>query len=260
LSVKTKDLFWDYVFTVEYLKVIDGTLVNEVFDRLNRNARSLTRQELRHARFDGEFLSKMEAESDGPLWGEIGISTRARARRMRDVEFIAELWLLTMHGPSATTADRLDDYFAEYDEGIPDFEDHATRFERTKAHVKALQSKFDITKTRYRNFADFYSLFGSLLDRESIDPDSVGEKLAQLERDVSSAQEADSTTEQFSAVDKKTVEEELGKVPGEVPKDAVVYYRAARGASNDKKERLERIAVLRARLFGEPWQQPDGSS
>lgn len=179
---------------------------------------------------------------------------------MRDVEFIAELWLLTMHGPAATTADRLDDYFAEYVEDIPDYEDQARRFERTKAHVTALQSKFDITKSRYRNFADFYSLFGALLERESIDPDSAGKKLAKLESDVSLAQEADSRTELVPAIDKKATDKEPPTVSKRIPKDAIVYYQAARGASNDRKERLERVAVLRARLFGEPWQQPDESS
>src|SRR6266852_2160368 len=58
-----KQSFWNYQVTVEMIDVLDGTVVNEVFDRLNRNARKLTRQELRHAQFDGWFISEAEAES-----------------------------------------------------------------------------------------------------------------------------------------------------------------------------------------------------
>src|SRR5439155_27049872 len=58
-----KQAFWNYQITVEMIDIVDGAVVNEVFDRLNRNARKLTRQELRHARFDGWFISEVEAES-----------------------------------------------------------------------------------------------------------------------------------------------------------------------------------------------------
>jgi len=46
-----KQKFWNYQITVEMIDVVDGSVVNEVFDRLNRNARKLTAQELRHAKF-----------------------------------------------------------------------------------------------------------------------------------------------------------------------------------------------------------------
>ena len=67
--------------------------MNAVFDRLNRNARKLTPQELRHAKFDGWFINRIESELDRPEWKKLGIVTSSRSRRMADSQFISELAL-----------------------------------------------------------------------------------------------------------------------------------------------------------------------
>jgi len=41
----------------------------------------------------GKFLTLMEQLTDEPFWGDIGISTRATAKRMRDIEFVSEIFL-----------------------------------------------------------------------------------------------------------------------------------------------------------------------
>jgi uncharacterized protein with ParB-like and HNH nuclease domain len=51
-DVDLRRRFWNYQITVELIDFEDSSLVNQVFDRLNRNARRLTPQELRHARFE----------------------------------------------------------------------------------------------------------------------------------------------------------------------------------------------------------------
>ena len=73
--------------------VIDGAIVNEVFDRLNRNSRKLTSQELRHAKYDGWPITIAEAEEEKEDWKRLGIVTTARAKRMADTQFISELML-----------------------------------------------------------------------------------------------------------------------------------------------------------------------
>ena len=45
-DVDLKQRFWNYQITIEQIDFVEGTVVNEVFDRLNRNARRLTPQEL----------------------------------------------------------------------------------------------------------------------------------------------------------------------------------------------------------------------
>jgi len=42
----------------------DERLINEIFDRINRNVARLTRQELRHAKYDGEFIQEVETAAE----------------------------------------------------------------------------------------------------------------------------------------------------------------------------------------------------
>ena len=115
-KTELKRTFWNYQITVEMIDVTDGSVVNEVFDRLNRNARKLTRQELRHAKYDGWLITEAEAESLRDEWAALGVATRARARRMVDVQFISELMLIVLEGRVVGfDQDHLDAMYAKYD-------------------------------------------------------------------------------------------------------------------------------------------------
>ena len=95
LEIDEKRKFWDYIFVIDFIE-IEGTSVNEVFDRVNRNAINLERQELRHAKFDGWFAKETEKETGEQLWEKFKISTKARAKRMKDVQFVSELLLVIL--------------------------------------------------------------------------------------------------------------------------------------------------------------------
>jgi len=95
---KIKKNFLNYSFNVETLDSIDYEGWNTVFDRLNRNAKTLSHQELRHARFDGWLINRAEQEAENPFWKDIKISSTAKARRMKDVEFISILMLVILEG------------------------------------------------------------------------------------------------------------------------------------------------------------------
>ncbi len=81
---------------METLDSIDYEGWNTVFDRLNRNSKTLSHQELRHARYDGWLINRAEQEAEHPLWKAIKISSTAKARRMKDVEFISILMLVIL--------------------------------------------------------------------------------------------------------------------------------------------------------------------
>jgi len=114
-----KKLFWDYVIPVEFLSFDpnDTKEVNQAFDRLNRNMRKLDPQELRHARWEGWFISLVENECDDPTWKKLGIVTNARAKRMKDAQFISELLLVLIERKQlGFDQQRLDDAYATYDD------------------------------------------------------------------------------------------------------------------------------------------------
>lgn len=108
--------FWDYVIPVDLLTTIDKTIVDEIFDRLNRNSRKLERQELRHAKYDGWFIELVERTAEIPWLKDMGIVTTGRAKRMKDVQFISELALsLIKNDVCGFDQDDLDEVYAKYD-------------------------------------------------------------------------------------------------------------------------------------------------
>ncbi len=154
LPGEVKPKFWGYKFTIEYLKTERRKDLNDSFDRLNRNVARLNKQELRHARHAGAFITYVTQLVDDPFWHDMGQSTTSRIRRMLDIEYVSEIFLVVMHGIK-DGRDHLDDYYAKYDDGIPDLDRNRRKYEV----CKTLIAELDIYKTRYRNLADQYSLW-----------------------------------------------------------------------------------------------------
>jgi hypothetical protein len=177
-----KPSFWGYKFTIEYLKNADREDLNESFDRLNRNVAKLNAQELRHAMYSGEFITLVTQLADDPFWHDMGISTTSRIRRMLDIEYVSEIFLVVMHGIK-DGRDHLDEYYAVYDNSIPDLDRTRRKYEVCKNLIASL----DIYKTRYSNLADLYSLWSAMSklydERENnfkIESDKTRENLIQF--------------------------------------------------------------------------------
>jgi len=181
-----KSLFWGYKFTIEYLKDASRADLNESFDRLNRNVARLNSQELRHARYSGEFITYVTQLADDPFWRDMGISTTARIRRMLDIEYVSEIFLVVMHGIKDGRG-HLDDYHAEYDDGIPDRDKNRRKYETCKNLIASL----NVYRTRYSNLADLYSLWSAMSklydeqgDALEIDVDRTRDNLLQFKDKV----------------------------------------------------------------------------
>jgi hypothetical protein len=159
LPEKIKPAFWGYKFTIEYLKDANRAELNESFDRLNRNVARLNAQELRHARFAGTFISYVTQLSDDPFWKDMGQSALSRIRRMLDIEYVSEIFLVVMHGIK-DGREHLDYYYAEYDDEIPSLEEARRKYEVCKSAIANL----DIFGTRYRNLADLYSIWSAMAE------------------------------------------------------------------------------------------------
>jgi hypothetical protein len=224
----TKRAFWSYQFSVEYVPDTNETVLKDVFDRINRNVVKLTPQELRHARFEGAFITKAEELSDWMLKtlpaGFPNVTGRS-LKQMKDVELTATLLLQLDEGVKSYSQTDLDAAFAQRDESWEKEVDVEARFRATIQHIGriiATDPGKSLIRTRLRNQTDFYSLFGALsqsTDREP-DPHDVARRL-----------------EAFIAV----VDDDdarLGKP------EASEYYEAARSASNDAGPRGVRIRLI----------------
>lgn len=106
---EAKKMFWRYCITIEYIDSEDPTIINNIFDRLNRNGEPLNSQELRKAKYhNSPFYMLIEDLNKTPFWQanlqKLGIN------RYDDIEFISELLLLILKNEvnDASSKDKLD--------------------------------------------------------------------------------------------------------------------------------------------------------
>jgi len=228
LSDNLKQNFWEYDLPVQEVPSSSEDALREAFDRLNRNVARLSKQELRHAAFAGEFATLIEQLTDEPFWGDIGISTRATAKRMKDIEFVSEIFLLTMHGViDGAQSKILDNYYKEYDAEIPDRENHMRRY-RACMRIFENLGVAQIKNSRFSNFSDFYSLWATFL-KYADDP-----QLVNNEATIANLHNFD--------VEFATYVESPEKHQGR--KDLITYYDNVRQGVNKSANRKNRAEIL----------------
>lgn len=237
LDDAAKKSFWSYQFLVEYVPSDDEKLINGIFDRINRNVAKLTPQELRHAKLDGVFikacenLSEWMAEALPPKFPRFAEQSK---KQMKDVEFVALLLLLVEEGPKGYSQDALDEAFTSRDEAWEDHNKHIDEFRHALDAIRrilhASGREKELVSSRLRNQADFYSLFGAIVD------------LSRDGRLANPEMAADSLARFIERVDDEAAREN--------DKELMGYFDAARSASNDKGPREIRIAYMKKLLAG----------
>jgi len=166
LDIEQKKIFWNYQFAVELLDVVDSATVKEIFGRYNRTAKNLEPQELRHAKYDGWFATFAEDEAKKAEWTKLGISTTARARRMKDIQFISELMIAVLLEGKIVGFDQeqIEDYYAnyetpfEYDINFSE-EDFAQKFESVKNKILEFENFNSGITTYAKSSTHFFTLW-----------------------------------------------------------------------------------------------------
>lgn len=225
----TKTQFWKYKFTVEFLPIVDEGVLNEIFNRLNRNVARLTRQELRRAKFSGVFATTAEELSDfmlealPPDFPRIAATSR---RQMKDIELTAQLLLLIESQPSSFSQDELDQAYSDRDAEWEQRQPVEREYRAVTTYLGDLAAAGDraLLGSRFRNQADFYSLFGAVLDLRRA-------------KTLPAPDEAATRLLGFLPL----VNDERTRASNEV---AMEYYEAARSASNDARQRRSRIRIV----------------
>jgi hypothetical protein len=243
-ELELRHRFWNYQLPVEMIDIVED-VVNEVFDRLNRNSRRLTRQELRHAKYDGWFTTIAEAEADKEAWNTLGVATAARAKRMTDTQFISELMLVVLESAVlGFDQDELDESYAKYDdpsEAVVGFseQDFTSIFEQVKVYLLSMEAEDSVVSTYAKSLAHFYTLWAIIaLNYDKLKP---VKETAQLYKAFMGK------VETLSA--QKNLEVFLAE-HGSTFQNPFVYYDYARGASTDLRPREERYKVLSEELLG----------
>lgn len=231
LSNNLKKQFWDYSLAVRELPDLSDPEVRDIFRRLNVNLVALNKQELRNARYNGPFITLMTKLAEDDYWAENKIVTAVEIRRMKDIEYISELFVAMMHGVQQGTK-ALDAYYRQYEVEFEDERSWKTLFSRTLTTVE--ETLPNISVTRWRKKPDFYGLFAAFSHtlKEHI---ISAEKYEELETKL---------TNFATEVDKAVV----AKDRSGFPKNVNDYCRSVERATGNKERRAMRQSVIHALL------------
>ena len=160
LCQETKDRFLSY--QIDFNEAVNATdqETREVYARVNKYTVPLNKQELRRADFPGDFLDIVEELALMPFFDEVRIFTPANRRRYGDVEYISELLAAMIDGiqDKKTT---LDDFYTKYADWDRDHKNEiVNRFHKALIEVELIFDRcLETPETRFRQKADFYTLF-----------------------------------------------------------------------------------------------------
>jgi len=239
--------FYNYVLPVHFIDSIDDTaIVNEIFDRLNRNSMKLVAQELRHAKYDGWFMKFVERESELQEWQNLKIVTPAKAKRMSDVQFLSELLIVVIKDDiSGFDQHQITLYYAEYDNLIDteipiDEEKVKDKFNNTKNYLLELETKNNIVTNYAPDLTNMYSLWSVIC--------------LNLERLPSAKTFAKRYSNFMDEVVKFREKDYLEKITkGEIViknENITNYYQNSVGARTEAPQRIARNRILNLELFG----------
>ncbi len=236
-----KKKLWNYEITVEMIDFSEDSLVvNEIFDRLNRNARKLTPQELRHARFNGWLASLAESEADRDEWRALGIATPSRAKRMADSQFISELLLVVLENKiMGFDQNVLDEMYGKYDDiqDSPIINEDAfkERIECIKQYICQIQNHNCSVAKFATAFANFYTLWTTIaLNSDLPSSEIFAERYEKFMLQV----------EAISQQDINVLVSLLEEDDKDYNTQAMEYFSYVDGASTDLKPRENRHQAL----------------
>jgi Protein of unknown function DUF262 len=170
LPDQLQNAIWDYPMAVQEIRGWDDFDIRAMFRRLNYVNERLNPQELRHSQYFGEFNEAVEELAKSEFWDDIGLFTRRDSQRMKDVEFVSELFVVVIDGIQDQQK-TLDKFYADYDVIFPKKNRYIARFNEA---VNSLQTISPIiAQTRFSKKADFYALFAAILEKNEQEGFSV---------------------------------------------------------------------------------------
>jgi hypothetical protein len=184
LPERLQSTIWDYPIAVQEMRGWDDIDIRAMFRRLNYVNERLNAQELRHSQYFGEFNEAVENLAKDDFWDEIDLFTRRDSQRMKDVEFVSELFAIVLDGVQDQQK-TLDKFYADYDVVFPRKARHLAKFQQVVASLRTISEV--IQQTRFSKKGDFYALFAAALEKnkdtnQAIDLSSSAQKLKNLSR------------------------------------------------------------------------------
>jgi hypothetical protein len=225
LPPQVQDSIWNYQLAVQELREWDETQIRALFRRLNYVVERLNKQEMRHSQYFGEFVDAVEELSKESFWDDHSFFTRKDSQRMKDVEFISELFVILLDGVQEGQS-TLDNFYADYDVLFPKRAYYVGKFRQVLRSLDSLGDFLD--NSRFTKKGDFYGLFAaaSRLNAKPRQPVDLSASVGPLRR----------------------LEKALENPPDRLTGDAARYYSTVIEGPNKKAKREERADILEGLL------------
>ena len=190
LDQETQDCFLSYQIDFNEAQKPTDEEVREVYARVNKYTVPLNKQELRRADFPGDFLKVSEELAIDPYFDRVGFFSTANRRRYADVEYVSEL-LAAMIGGIQDKKATLDDFYIKYSTWDKNHKGEISdRFSNVLKELQFIFNNFlNIAETRFRQKADFYTLFLTIDDFISDGRTIVEKDIEPLQEDLRILQE-----------------------------------------------------------------------
>jgi hypothetical protein len=186
-----KKRFWRYPIPIEYIDTTIEGVIDNIFDRLNRNGEPLTGQELRKSSYHGSDLLKwIEATEHNPFWN-VRLQT-TDVTRMEHYEFISEILFQLIEGkPLHATQTVLDDLYRQYAIAGLDWADYDSKFQQITDYMSGLSIDYDVMKVG--GVSHLYGLWClcHFCVGNNIDHSLVKSKMAEFYKKLRSGDETD---------------------------------------------------------------------
>ena len=167
-SKETHPDFLKFNFPVTIIHDIEGESIQKFYALVNKTGIHLNKPEVRKADFyETKLLKLVDELASSKKMLSLRLFTDATLKRMNDREFVSEMIVLLKDG-HVDKKGLLDEYF---EEDISDdlYTDLKRRFNSVIDKILILNTVYPVSKTRYRQRNDFYTLFDFIINYSPYD-------------------------------------------------------------------------------------------
>lgn len=152
-----------YEFVVDLLQDMPDNEVYDLFARINTYSERLKDQELRNAKFFGEFKSSVYLLSKefSTFFEQNEVYSAKQILRMAEAEFISELLIAMEEGIRERSKALLDAAYKKYDDKFPNRRTHEKRFRETIDIIGEIFGA-ELPKLEFSSPRLFYPLFAAI--------------------------------------------------------------------------------------------------
>ena len=167
LDDEIKESILDYDLFAEIINETEDAVIYDMFARLNTNNCVLNYQELRNAKYWGEFkvASYNTAAQYRELFNENRLFNDKQFSRMSDVELISSLFDLVINGIENETPSSLNKLYSKYDESFDIYNDVKKKFDGTMNVVDYIYKYLNGNVICFTSKTYFYTLFAMLYNQ-----------------------------------------------------------------------------------------------